>query len=172
MCFFIHICWGSWFSVFLVDYILLLFILMFKLFFIWPTRAHSCWLLCPCSHHSLSMSLLFVTGICSGLILYCSCLILESAIFLGILDPFTGEWHLEAKISVPVCLLLVGLSLLPGLHNGWNWRAHTPLYLFGCLYLLKMMNWHQYLQFQSNTQGFILVFFLFYICNILLSVRI
>lgn len=134
MCFFIHICWGSWFSVFLVDYILLLFILMFKLFFIWPTRAHSCWLLCPCSHHSLSMSLLFVTGICSGLILYCSCLILESAISLGILDPFTGEWHLEAKISVPVCLLLLGCHssqafIMDGAGARACTHARTPIFI-------------------------------------------
>lgn len=57
---------------FFVDYILLLFISMFRLFLIWPMRAHSGWLLCPYGMCPSFFEHVFTFW--HRFILYCTCL--------------------------------------------------------------------------------------------------
>lgn len=132
-----------------------------------PLHTDSCVLL-TCPHHSLSTSLLSGEKRYSQIILCFLCTALQSGIFSK-KPPVSGEWSVETKMWGPCMLVATGVSLLKFLSSFMKeiWgrevnrqdisipmisleHTHSPI-----IYVTLSSHW--YLQFQSQTTGFILI---------------
>lgn len=74
------------------------------------------------------------------------------------LIPFSGEWYLEKNQALGIVApRSCDWTKLGNIYNSFT-LLYTYLYLFLCLYTRKTRSSHRYIQLQSGTTGFILVF--------------